>query len=171
MAIRLLNTTPQRVSWLLWAQPGPACRRGCSVCSISSPSLDQTGRRCCLSRPWSSWSGWRPLSRRRNRPSSHAFLTPNAPLRAMVTAHAASGGRIRAGVEPACASARPSGNREIPLAISIGGGGSFIHVACANQRALESGVLDALAGWIGTVSCGPLPVTSARRDGRPHRVF
>ena len=26
MAIRLLNTTPQRVSWLLWAQP--AERRG-----------------------------------------------------------------------------------------------------------------------------------------------
>jgi hypothetical protein len=43
---------------------GPAMpRRGCSVCSISSPSPHPRGRRCCLSRPWSSSSGWRPSSR------------------------------------------------------------------------------------------------------------
>jgi hypothetical protein len=104
MAIRLLNTTPQRVSWLLWAQP--AERRGQGRALRAAPRMQRLFYQLPEPRPdGQTVLSLTPMeflerlatlipSPRRHRPSSHAILAPNAPLRAVVTAHAASGGGI-----------------------------------------------------------------------------
>ena len=135
MAIRLLNTTPQRVSWLLWAQPGPACRAEDAASVLSAP---------------------RASTRRADGAVSHAHgvlgaagdpypVTTPAPSELTCVpgpqcSAACDGDRPRGlrwrdpgRVEPACASARPSGNREIPLAISIWWR-RIIHSCCLRKR-------------------------------------
>jgi hypothetical protein len=155
MAIRLLNTGCSGRSRPSAGDRDGLCvpRRGRSVCSISSPSLDQTGRRCCLT-PMEFLERLATLipSPRRHRPSSHAILASNAPLRAVLTAHAGHRWRDprrgRAGMPQ-----RPPRRQQRNLAQRINllvADHSFMLLARSGRNNLEvlSEVLDAVAGWI-----------------------
>jgi hypothetical protein len=192
MAIRLLNTTPQRVSWLLWAQPverrgqGPACRAEDAALLYQLPEPRPDGQPVLSLTPMEFLERLATLipSPLRHCPSSHAILAPpfcweqngtalagpertdprdgvrDALLRAVVTAHAASGGGEGSGQgssrPPAPAQAATEKSRSPYLLMADH---SFMLLARSGRKNPEvlSEVLDALAGWISTVSHNPLP--------------